>query len=46
MQMVEYALDNTADPLVRNLAQRIVEAQTAENRALPEMLDARGRAAQ
>jgi uncharacterized protein (DUF305 family) len=30
--MVECTLDNTADPLVRSLAQRIVETQPAENR--------------
>lgn len=40
--MAEYALANATDPLVRNLAQRIVEAQTAEIKALQAMLDDRG----
>lgn len=40
--MAKYALANGTDPLVRNLAQRIVEAQTAEIKALQAMLDDRG----
>lgn len=40
--MAEYALANATDPQVKNLAQRIVEAQTAEIKALQDMLDDRG----
>jgi len=40
--MAEYALANATDPQVQNLAQRIVEAQTAEIKALQDMLDDRG----
>ncbi len=40
--MAEYALANATDPQVQNLAQRIVKAQTAEIKALEDMLDARG----
>lgn len=40
--MAEYAAKNSAQPLVRNLAQRILEAQSAEVRVLKAMLADRG----
>jgi uncharacterized protein (DUF305 family) len=42
IEMAEYALANATDPQVQNLAQRIVQAQTAEIKALQDMLDDRG----
>lgn len=42
VEMAKYALANATDPQVQNLAQRIVEAQTAEIKALQDMLDDRG----
>lgn len=42
ISMAQYAVDNASDPQVRTLALRILEAQSAEIKALQEMLTARG----